>query len=132
MAEGILRAAAADLLDVASAGTNPAGYVHPMAVTVMEELGIDISDHRSKHLDEFTGRDVGVVITVCGSANQACPRFPGQWSRYHWPFDDPAEATGAEDAVRAAFRETRDRIRAVFGAYAEGLRDAARFIENVS
>src|SRR6187431_1716493 len=89
LAEGILRAAAGELLEVASAGSKPAGYVHPLAIRAMAEIGIDISAHRSKHLSEFQNREVETVITVCGYADQACPIFPGQVNRHHWPFDDP-------------------------------------------
>ncbi len=92
MAEGILRQAAAGMLDVRSAGSQPAGYVHPLAIKVMAEIGIDISAHRSKHMDEFLQQDVETVITVCGNADQACPMFPGQLNRHHWGFDDPAHA----------------------------------------
>ena len=94
LAEGILRAAAGDLLDVQSAGSKPAGYVHPLAIRVMKEIGIDISGHRSKHLNEFLQKPIETVITVCGNADQACPMFPGQVNRYHWGFDDPAKADG--------------------------------------
>jgi arsenate reductase len=124
LAEGILQATAGDLVEVASAGSKPAGYVHPLAVRVMSEIGIDISAHRSKHLDEFLSQPVQTVITVCGNADQACPMFPGQVHRHHWGFDDPAHATGTEDEQLAVFRRVRDEIRRVFGAYAAGLRDA--------
>jgi arsenate reductase len=126
LAEGILRAAAGDLLDVQSAGSKPAGYVHPLAVQVMREIGIDISRHRSKHLDEFLRQPVETVITVCGNADQACPVFPGQVNRHHWPFDDPAHATGTDEEKLAVFRRVRDEIRRVFEAYAAGRRDQAR------
>ena len=125
MAEGILRAAAGDLLDVRSAGSKPAGYVHPKAVEVMKEIGIDISAHASKHMNEFLGGKVDIVVTVCGNADQACPIFPGQVKRYHWGIDDPAHAAGTEEEVLQAFRDVRDHIRLVFEAYAAGLRDAA-------
>jgi len=125
MAEGILRSAAGDLLDVHSAGSKPSGYVHPMAIEVMREIGIDISGHTSKPLTDFLGRRVDIVVTVCGNADQACPVFPGQVRRHHWGFDDPAHATGTEQEIRDAFRDVRDRIRLVFEAYASGLRDAA-------
>ncbi len=124
MAEGILRAVAGDLFEVHSAGSDPAGYVHPMATEVLRELGIDIEAHRSKHLSEFLERNIHTVITVCGNANQACPTFPGQAKRYHWGFDDPARATGSDDAVRAAFRAVRDQIVLVFQAYVDGYRQA--------
>lgn len=124
MAEGILRAAAGDLLDVQSAGSNPAGYVHPLAIKALAEIGIDISAHRSKHMNEFLLQDVETVITVCGNADQACPMFPGQMNRHHWGFDDPAHAIGSEEEQMAVFRRVRDEIRRVFEAYAAGRRDA--------
>ncbi len=126
LAEGILRAAAGEVLEVQSAGSKPAGYVHPLAIRVMTEIGIDISAHRSKHLDEFLKQPVETVITVCGNADQACPTFPGQVNRYHWGFDDPAHATGSEEEKLAVFRRVRDEIRKVFEAYAAGRKDQAR------
>ncbi|MHA3773182.1 arsenate reductase ArsC [Verrucomicrobiota bacterium sgz303538] len=126
LAEGILRAAAGDVIQVASAGSKPAGYVHPLAIEVMKEIGIDISHHRSKHLDEFLNQDVETVITVCGNAEQACPIFPGQVNRHHWPFDDPAHATGTDEEKLAVFRRVRDEIRQVFEAYAARRRDEAK------
>ncbi len=126
LAEGLLRAAAGDLFEVASAGSKPAGYVHPLAIDVMKEIGVDISGHRSKHLSEFLNRDVETVITVCGNADQACPVFPGQVNRHHWPFDDPAHATGTEEEKLAVFRRVRNEIRRTFTAYADGRRDALK------
>ncbi len=123
MAEGILRAAAGDLIDVRSAGSKPAGYVHPKAIAVLDEIGIDISHHTSKHMDEFLNQDVRTVITVCGNADQACPVFPGQVNRHHWGFEDPAHAIGNDDEILAVFRRVRDEIRLVFEAYAAGLRE---------
>ena len=123
LAEGILRAAAGDLLDVQSAGSKPAGYVHPLAIEVMNEIGIDISQHRSKHLNEFLDRKIETVITVCGNADQACPIFPGQVNRHHWGFDDPAKAEGSDAEKLAVFRRVRDEIRRVFAAYAAGRKD---------
>ena len=123
LAEGILREAAGDLLNVQSAGSQPAGYVHPLAILVMKEIGIDISGHRSKHLDEFLNQPVETVVTVCGNADQACPRFPGQLNRYDWGFDDPAHATGTNEAKLVVFRRVRDEIKRVFEAYAAGRRD---------
>jgi arsenate reductase len=123
LAEGIVRAAAGDAVRVASAGSKPAGYVHPLAIAVMQEIGIDISSHHSKHLSEFLDQSVETVITVCGNADQACPMFPGQVNRYHWGFDDPAHATGTDEEKLAVFRRVRDEIRRVFEAYAAGRRD---------
>jgi arsenate reductase len=126
LAEGFLRAAAGDFLDVQSAGSKPAGHVHPLAIQVMKEAGIDISAHRSKHMNEFLQQPVETVITVCGNADQACPMFPGQINRHHWGFDDPAHATGMDDEKLAVFRRVRDEIKRVFQAYAAGRRDQAK------
>jgi arsenate reductase (thioredoxin) len=123
LAEGILRQIAGDLFDVHSVGSNPAGYVHPKAIAVMAEIGIDISGHTSKHMNEFLDRKIDTVITVCGNADQACPMFPGQVNRYHWGFDDPAHATGTEEEILAVFRRVRDQIKLVFVAYAAGYRE---------
>src|SRR5258706_5468152 len=126
IAEGILRAAAGEVLDVQSAGSKPAGYVHPLAIQVMKEIGIDISSHRSKSLTEFLSRKIETVITVCSQADQLCPVFPGQVNRYHWPCDDPAKAEGSDDEKLQKFREVRDALRAVFEAYAAGRKDAIK------
>jgi len=123
--EGFLRAALGDLANVQSAGSKPAGYVHPLAIKVMAEVGIDISAHRSKPLTEFLTQPVTTVITVCGHVDQACPIFPGQLNRHHWPFFDPARATGSEEEILKCFRGVRDEMRRVFEAYAAGLHDAA-------
>jgi arsenate reductase len=126
LAEGVLRAVAGDFLNVASAGSKPAGHVHPLAIRAMQEIGIDISAHHSKHMNEFLGRKVETVITVCGNADQACPVFPGQMNRHHWPFDDPAHETGTDEEKMAVFRRVRDEIRRAFTAYADGRRDALK------
>ena len=126
LAEGILRKAAGDLINVQSAGSKPAGYVHPLAIKAMAEIGIDISAHHSKHMNDFLSQPVHTVITVCGNADQACPVFPGQVQRHHWPFDDPAHATGTEAEKMEVFRRVRDEIRRVFEAYAAGLRAALK------
>jgi len=130
LAEGILRAAAGDLIEVASAGSKPAGYVHPKSIEVMKEIGIDISGHHSKHMEEFLDRPVDTVITVCGNADQACPMFPGQLHRFHWGFDDPAHATGTEEEILNEFRRVRDQIKLVFEAYAAGLRQGQEFLNH--
>ncbi len=122
LAEGLLRSAAGDFLDVQSAGSKPAGYVHPKAIQVMQEIGIDLSAHRSKHMNEFLQQPVHTVITVCGNADQVCPTYPGQVVRYHWGFDDPAHATGTDEEVLTVFRRVRDEIRRVFEAYAAGFK----------
>jgi arsenate reductase len=102
MAEGLLRHDAGDRFDVASAGTKP-GRVRPEAIAVMNEIGIDISGHRSKSVEEFTGESFDYVLTVCDNARENCPVFPGHGKRLHHGFDDPATL---ED-----FRRVRDEIR---------------------
>ena len=123
LAEGLLRRALGDDFAVASAGSNPAGYVHPLAIKAMAEIGIDIAAHHSKHLNEFLQQQVETVITVCGNADQACPMFPGQVNRHHWGFDDPAHAPGTEEEQMQVFRRVRDEIARVFQAYAAGRLD---------
>lgn len=123
MAEGILRHVAGDVFEVHSAGSQPAGYVHPSAIAVLKELGMDISGHRSKHLDQFLAFGIDIVITVCDNANASCPVFPGMVKRYHWPFEDPPKAARPGEAEIDAFRRIRDEIRKVFEAYAAGYRD---------
>jgi len=126
LAEGILSQTAGDILNVVSAGSKPAGYVHPLAIAAMKEIGIDISGHRSKSWDEFKSEPIETVITVCGNADAACPIFPGQVNRHHWPFHDPAHATGTDEEKMSAFRRVRDEIRRTFTAYADGRRDALK------
>ena len=126
LAEGFLRAAAQGRFRVASAGSKPAGYVHPLAIRAMAEVNLDISQHTSKHLNEFLNQPVETVITVCGNADQVCPVFPGQVNRHHWGFLDPAHAVGTEDEILEVFRQVRDEIRRVFEAYAAGRVDALK------
>ena len=124
MAEGILRNAASELIEVASAGSNPSGYVHPKAITALDEIGIDISSHTSKHMNDFLNQDIHTVITVCGNADQECPTYSGQFHRHHWGFEDPAHAEGSEDEVMEVFRKVRNEIKLVFEAYAAGIKAA--------
>ncbi len=119
MAEGILKSVAGESLNVQSAGSNPAGYVHPLAIKALEEIGIDISSNSSKHMNEFLQQDVETVITVCGNADQACPVYPGQVNRFHWPFFDPAKAEGSEEDIYEKFKTVRDEIQKVFTDYGE-------------
>lgn len=109
MAEGLFRRALGDRFEVYSAGTRPTS-VRPEAIDVMQEIGIDISGHRSKSVDEFLGQPFRYVITVCDNANESCPVFPGRVERIHWSFQDPAEAQGAPEERRAVFRRVRDQI----------------------
>src|SRR2546421_226739 len=119
IAEGVLRKSAGDFLTVESAGSHPAGFVHPLAIQVMAEIGIDISQHRSRHLNEFLDNNVSTVITVCDNAKEACPVFPAGVERLHWSFDDPAKARGSETERLEVFRDVRDKIRKRFEAYAQ-------------
>src|SRR5262245_44766625 len=110
MAEGFLRHLAGDRVEVASAGTE-ATRVHPLALGVMQEVGIDISAHRSKTVDALLSEPWDYVITVCDIASERCPVFPGRTTRLHWSFEDPSQATGTEDQRLGAFRRIRDQIR---------------------
>lgn len=110
MAEGLLRQLAGDKFEVASAGVSPT-HVKPEAIKVMAELGIDISGHHSKSVDEFKGQEFDYVITVCDNANEQCPVFPGNTKRIHWSFDDPAVVKGDELKRLATFRRVRDELR---------------------
>jgi arsenate reductase len=112
MAEGILRKLAGDRFEAASAGLGAAGFVHPLAIEVMAEIGADISQHRSKALDEFIGQPFDYVVTVCDNAYESCPTFSGAKRRLHWGFDDPAHAAGTKPEQLAVFRRVRDEIRA--------------------
>jgi arsenate reductase len=110
MAEGLLRHDGGDCFEVFSAGTKPS-LVRPEAIEVMQELGIDISGHRSKSVGEFSGQEFDYVITVCDNARESCPVFPGRTRRIHWGFEDPAEIEGDEATRIAVFRRVRDEIR---------------------
>ena len=111
MAEGWLRAMAGDRFDVASAGTE-ATRVHPLAARAMSEVGVDLGGHTSKVVDTLLERPWDYVITVCDSANERCPVFPGRTTRLHWSFPDPSRAEGTESERLASFRAVRDSIRA--------------------
>ena len=110
MAEGLLRHIAGERFEVRSAGTKPSS-VRPEAIDVMKEIGIDISGHRSKHVDEFAGEAFDYVLTVCDHANEVCPVYPGHTNRLHMSFDDPAAVQGSEQKRLEAFRRVRDQIR---------------------
>ena len=122
MAEGILRNAASELIEVVSAGSNPSGYVHPKAITALDEIGIDITSHTSKHMNDFLDQEIHTVITVCGNADRECPTYPGQVHRHHWGFEDPAHAEGSEEEIMEVFRKVRNEIQLVFEAYAAGIK----------
>lgn len=109
MAEGLLRALSGDQFDVSSAGSKPS-VVHPLAIAVMDERGIDIRSHHSKHLNEYLDQPFDYVITVCDQAAETCPLFPGPAQRIHWSFPDPAAVTGTQYERLASFRQVRDAI----------------------
>ena len=110
MAEGMLRAWGGDRFEAFSAGTE-ATRVRPEAVTVMEEIGIDISSHSSKTLDPYLGEAFSWLITVCDQAKEACPTIPGVAQQAHWGIDDPSAVDGDEETRLAAFRLARDVLR---------------------
>ena len=116
MAEGLLRDIAGEQFEVFSAGVAPK-TVRPEAVEALAELGIDISTHRSKSVDEFLGQEFDYVITVCDNANEQCPVFPGDAKRIHWSFADPAAVEGDHDLRLAAFRNVRDQIAERLGKF---------------
>ncbi|MCA9114697.1 MAG: arsenate reductase ArsC [Planctomycetaceae bacterium] len=123
MAEVWLRELAGDRLESLSAGSKPAGYVHPLAIRALEEAGLAPGELRSKSISEFVppaGTPPQLVISVCDAAAQECPVFPGDVARLHWPFDDPAHAEGSEGEKMACFRRVRDEIRT---AIEQGLAD---------
>nr|WP_232105505.1 arsenate reductase ArsC [Gimesia panareensis] len=94
-----------------SAGSKPSGYVHPLAIEAMRELEIDLSENTSKHLDQFTEQQFDLVVTVCDNAKESCPVFSGATQILHWPFDDPADATGTDEEKMKTFRRVRDEIK---------------------
>jgi arsenate reductase len=110
MAEGLMNADHADLYEARSAGTEP-GQVSPYAIRAMAEIGIDISLHNSKGVEQFLDQEFGHVVTVCDHANEVCPYFPGGKNRIHKGFEDPAAVEGTGEEKIAAFRRTRDEIR---------------------
>ena len=123
MAEGLLRELGGARFEVESAGTRAAG-VRPEAVEAMREVGVDISSHRSKSVDEFAGREFDYVITVCDNAAAGCPVFPGKTVRVHQSFDDPAAVEGAWEERLAAFRRVRDEIAGWLRVWAAGVTSA--------
>ena len=121
MAEGLLRHHAGDRFEVESAGTKPS-HVRPEAIAAMHELGIDISGHRSKSVDEFTGQRFDYVLTVCDNAKESCPIFLGKTVTIHRNFEDPAALQGSEQERLAVFRRVRDELRKFLKAFPVGAR----------
>jgi arsenate reductase len=121
MAEGLVNHYLGDEWEATSAGTRPSGYVHPLAIQAMAELGIDISGHRSKPADEFHDIELDLVITVCDGAAKNCPAWLGKGRVVHIGFPDPAAATGSESEQLAVFRRVRDSIRTRVFDYLTGV-----------
>ncbi len=119
MAEGLLRHLAGDRFEVFSAGVE-ASFVRPQAIAVMNEIGIDISQHRSKSVDEFLDEQLDYIITVCDHANQRCPIFPGKVERIHWSIDDPVVG-GSDEARLEAFRGARDELQQRIKSFVDSL-----------
>ena len=122
MAEGLLRNDGGPAFEVHSAGTRPS-HVRPEAIEAMKEVGIDISGHRSKSVDEFAGQEFDYVVTVCDNAKESCPVFPGKTERIHWSFEDPAAVEGEWETRLGAFRRIRDEIREKFRSLVSGSPD---------
>ena len=118
MAEGLLRHDAGVRFTVESAGTKPS-TVRPEATAVMKEVGIDITSHRSKHVDEFAGQDFDYVLTICDNAKENCPVFFGKATRLHHSFNDPAAVEGTDEKRLGAFRKVRDELRAYLKRFCE-------------
>ena len=112
MAEGWLRQLGGGRYESLSAGAKPAGYVHPLAIQVMAEVGVDIAGNRSKSIAEFDGQTLDVLVTVCDNARESCPTFAGAKKVVHQSFDDPAHAAGTDEEKLRVFRRVRDEIRA--------------------
>lgn len=100
-----------------SAGSKPSGYVHPLAIEAMKELGVDISGYESKLASDFQNRPFDLVVTVCDNAKEECPIYPHAKETLHWPFDDPADAQGTDEEKMPTFRRVRDEIKAKIGGY---------------
>ena len=125
MGEGLFRAEGGEGFEVFSAGTKPTS-VRQEAIAVMKEIGIDISGHRSKSVDEFSGQSFDYVVTVCDNARDSCPVFPAGTAPVHWSFEDPAAVEGSEIERQAAFRRIRDQIHERVNGFFRGVASAAK------
>lgn len=125
MAEGYLRKYAGERFTILSAGTDPRDAVHPAAISVMAEEGIDISSQFPKHIRKYLGHvSVRYLMIVCGDADQSCPRiWPGMLNRIVWPFDDPATVVGSEAELLTEFRRVRDEIKSAIGTWLASIGD---------
>jgi arsenate reductase len=119
MAEGLWNQLGRGEWQAVSAGSKPAGYVHPLAVDVMHDVGVNLDDAASKHVDQFENEPFDLVVTVCDNARESCPVFPAAQQTLHWPFEDPAHFNGDDTERRAGFARVRDEIAAKIGGYLE-------------
>lgn len=119
MAEALWNQLAGEAWRAESAGSNPAGYVHPLAIEAMKELGEDLSAAQSKHVNPFTDQPIDLVVTVCDAAKESCPTLTGAAETLHWPFRDPADASGSPEQQITVFREVRDQIKSKIQQYLE-------------
>lgn len=117
MAEGLWNKLGEGEWQAVSAGSNPAGYIHALAIEAMGDVGVDLSAAVSKHADQFAGEPFDLVVTVCDNARESCPVFPTAGETLHWPFDDPARFNGSEAERKAGFARVRDEIAATIGDY---------------
>ena len=120
MAEKLWEAEGAKLgldWEARSAGSNPSGYVHPLAIRAMDELNLATEGLESQHVDAFSGEAFDLAVTVCNNAREACPVFPNAGETLHWPFDDPADAEGSDDEKMQFFRRVRDEIQDKIATY---------------
>ena len=111
MAHGLLENIEGNRFNIFSAGSHPS-QVHPMSIIIMAEIGIDISHHKSDHIDEYLDKGIDIVITVCDNANKLCPVFPGNVERLHWSIDDPFRGWDYNENQMESFRVTREEIKA--------------------
>jgi arsenate reductase len=121
MAEGLWNHLGRGEWHAVSAGSNPAGYVHPLAIVALGEIGITLPEPRSKHVDEFADQAIDLVITVCDNAKDSCPVFANAAETQHWPFEDPAHAAGTDAEKLVFFRTVRDQIQARIASYLSSL-----------
>lgn len=126
MAEAIWNHLAAGSWKAESAGSNPAGYVHHLALQTLQDMNVPSDGLESKSLDQFKERDFDLVVTVCDNAKSACPAIPGARSVLHWPFEDPNDAEGDEEEKLAVFRAVADMIHSRIGAFLNKLKDDDR------
>jgi arsenate reductase len=117
MAEAIWREAGAGQWRASSAGSRPTGAVHPLALEAIDELGLPVEGLESKHVDQFLSEPIDLAVTVCDNALEACPSLPNAKERLHWPFDDPADATGTDQEIMNCFRRVREEIREKIKGY---------------